>query len=447
MRFESIIVIVVLFIAACHRSSQPESSQTTGIDVAGMDKAVKPGDDFNKYTNGHWLQTTEIPADKASYGSDAELADQTRKQTVDLIQGAAKAGNGSGDSQKVGDFYSSFMDEAAIESKGIAPLKPQLDAIAAIKDKTALSRFIGGTLRADVDPLNNTNFQTLNLFGVWITQSLTNPDQSVPYLLQGGLGMPDREYYVADKPDMVDMRKHYQAHIAAMLKLAGLADSDARAARIFDLETKIARGHATRVESEDVHAAQTWKREELETRAPGINWSELLTSAGLNDAPTFIAWHPKAIPALSALVAREPLNAWQDWLSFHAIEHAANFLPKAFVDEHFAFFGKTLNGIPELRPRWQRGVDFTSDALGEVVGKMYVERYFPPESKAKVQELAAALVKAFGARIDSLTWMSPQTKTKAKEKLATLKVGVGYPDKWIDYSALQVSKDDALGNE
>jgi predicted metalloendopeptidase len=196
-----------------------------------------------------------------------------------------------------------------------------------------------------------------------------------------------------------------------------------------------------------VHAAQTWKREELETRAPGINWRELLTAAGLNDAPTFIAWHPKAIPALSALVAHEPLNAWQDWLSFHAIEHAANFLPKAFVDEHFAFFGKTLNGIPELRPRWQRGVDFTSDALGEVVGKMYVERYFPPESKAKVQELAAALVQAFGARIDSLTWMSPQTKTKAKEKLATLKVGVGYPDKWIDYSALQVSKDDPLGNE
>jgi putative endopeptidase len=413
-----------------------------------MDKSVKPGDGFNNYVNGGWLKATEIPADKASYGIDAKLADETRKRTVDLIQGAANhAGDSSGDAQKVGDFYSSFMDEATIEAKGLEPLKAQLDTIAAINDKHSLARIIGSTLRSDVDPLNDTNFQTGNLFGVWISQGLQDPDHSTPYLLQGGLGMPDREFYLSDDPRMADLRKQYRTHVSAMLKVAGFTDADARASRVFDLETKIAGVHATRVESEDVHNAVMWKREELATKAPGLDWPALLDAAQLKDPPNFIIWHPKAVTGLSALVASQPLNAWQDWLVFHTIEQASNFLPKAFVDEHFAFYGKALNGIPELRPRWQRGVDFTSNALGDVVGKMYVDHYFPPESKAKVKGMVADLIQAFGTRIDSLTWMSPQTKTKAKEKLATLRIGVGYPDKWQDYSSLQITKGDALGNE
>jgi predicted metalloendopeptidase len=444
-----VLAIVLVFLSACNRSTPGSgSSAIPGVDLAGMDGSVRPGDDFNEYTNGGWLKATEIPPDKASYGLGAILADETRKQTVDLIQGAAnQTDKASADAQKVGDFYACFMDEPTIESKGLSPLKPKLDTIAGIKDKKSLSRIIGGTLRADVDPLNDTNFQTGNLFGVWISQGLTDPDRSFPYLLQGGLGMPDREYYIANTPQMAELRKQYQAHIAAVLKLAGFPDADARAARVFALESKIAGVHATRVESEDVHSAVTWKRDELATKAPGLDWPALLAAAELKDAPTFIIWHPRAITGLSALVASEPLNAWQDWLAFQTLEHASNFLPKAFVEEHFAFVGKALNGIPELRPRWQRGVDFTSAALGEAVGKLYVERYFPPESKAKVQALASDLIKAFGTRIDSLTWMSPETKTKAKEKLATLRVGVGYPDKWLDYSALKVAKDDALGNE
>ncbi len=186
---------------------------------------------------------------------------------------------------------------------------------------------------------------------------------------------------------------------------------------------------------------------ELAAKAPGLDWPALLDAAGLKDAPVFIVWHPKAIPGLSALAATEPLDAWKDWLAFHAIEDAANFLPKAFVDEHFSFYGKALSGIPELRPRWQRGMDFTSAALGEAVGKLYVERYFPAATKAKVQAMVGDLVKAFAKRIDALTWMSPETKAKAKQKLATLKVGVGYPDRWQDYSGLEVVKGDALGNE
>jgi len=428
---------------AC-RKAQPLAA---GIDVAGMDRSVAPGDDFNAYTNGGWIKATPIPADKASYGIFAMLADETRKRLLTLIQESANSGSSaSEDRRKVGEYYASFMDEAGIEQKGIAPLKPELDAVAAIADRHALARALGGQLRADVDPLNNTNFETGNLFGVWVTQGLTDPSHSYPYLLQGGLGMPDRDYYLSAAPQMAGLRKAYQAHIAAMFKLAGSGNPAERAGRVFALETKMARVHATRVESEDVRAAVSWQRGELAGKAPGLDWEALLEAAGLKDAPVVIVWHPKAIPGLAALAVAEPLEEWKDWLAYHAIERAANFLPKAFVDERFSFVGKALSGIPELRPRWQRGMDFTSAALGEAVGKLYVERYFPATTKAKVQAMVDDLVKAFAKRIDALTWMAPETKARAKQKLSTLRVGVGYPDRWQDYSGLEIVKGDALGN-
>jgi putative endopeptidase len=440
------VILAAALVVETACTKKPEVS--AGIDLAGMDTSIAPGDDFNAYTNGGWIKTTPIPADKSSYGAGAILADEVRKRTQALIQEPANKGSAANDdARKIGDFYSSYMDEAAIESKGITPLKPQLDGIAAIADRHGLARMLGGQLRADVDPLNNTNFETGNLFGVWITQGLTDPTHSVPYLLQGGLGMPDRDYYLSTTPHMVELRKQYQAHIAAIFKLAGFADQDARASRVFALETAIAKVHATRVESEDVHPAVSWKREELAVKAPGLDWPALLDAAALSDAPVLIVWHPKAVSGLSGLVAKEPLDMWKDWLVFHAIEKAASFLPKAFVDEDFQFYGKALNGTPELRPRWQRGVDFTNEALGEVVGKLYVERYFPAETKAKVQAMVDNLVKAFGTRIDSLSWMSPETKVKAKQKLGTLKVGVGYPDRWQNYSRLEIVKGDPLGNE
>jgi predicted metalloendopeptidase len=428
---------------ACRKAPTP----VAGIDLAGMDKSVAPGDDFNAYANGGWIKATPIPADKSSYGIFTMLADETRKRLLALIQESAKAGSAEGEkTRKIGDFYSSFMDEAAIESKGIGPLKPQLDAIAAIADRRALARALGEQLRADVDPLNDTNFETGNLFGVWIAQGLTDPSHYYPYLLQGGLGMPDRDYYLSTTAHMAELRQQYQAHIMTMFKLAGFADPSARARRVFELETKMARAHATRVESEDVHMAVSWERGELAVRAPGLDWPALLEAAGLQDASVLIIWHPKAVPGLSALAATEPLEAWKDWLALHAIERASGFLPKAFVDERFSFYGKTLSGIPELRPRWQRGMDYTSAALGEAVGKLYVQRYFPAATKAKAQAMVGDLVRAFAKMIDALTWMSPATKTKAKQKLDTLKVGVGYPDRWQDYARLEVVKGDALGN-
>jgi putative endopeptidase len=439
-------IVALLFAASfpCATKAQPLAS---GIDPNGMDTSIAPGDDFNAYANGGWIKATPIPPDKAKYGATAILADETRQRLRDLIQNAAKAGSpASGNAKMVGDFYASFMDESGIEAKGLAPLKPQLDAIAAIANRTDLARVIGGQLRTDVDPLNNTHYQTSNLFGVWITQGLTDPTHNYPYLLQGGLGMPDRDYYLSGTPQMAALRKQYQAHIEAMFRLAGYSNAAVRAARVFALQTAMARVHATRTESEDVHTPVLWSRDELPAKAPGLDWPVLLDAAGLKQAPAIIIWHPHAIPGLSALVAKEPLDTWKDWLVLHSIEHDANFLPKAFVEERFNFYDRALTGVPELRPRWQRGIDFTSGALGEAVGQIYAAKYFPPEAKAKVQTMVGDLIKAFGKQIDALTWMSPATKVKAKQKLETLKVGVGYPDQWEDYSSLHVAKDDAVGN-
>jgi len=435
-------IVLAAALAACGTKAP-----ISGIDVQGMDKSVAPGDDFNAYANGGWAKATPIPADKPAYGIFTMLADQTRQRLLDLLQNSAKAGAGaSGDTRKIGDYYSTYMDEAGIEQKGMAPLKAELDAIAAVADRHALARAVGGQLRADVDALNDTNFDTPNLFGIWVTQGLTDPTHTYPYVLQGGLGMPDRDYYLSPSAHMADLRKQYQAHIEAMFQLAGFDDPAGRAARVFGIETKIAQVHATRVESEDVHTPVSWTRAELIAKAPGLDWPVLLEASGLQDAPVLIVWHPKAIPGLSALAASEPLDAWKDWLAYHTVERASPLLPKAFVDAHFQFYGKALSGTPEQRPRWQRAMDSTSFALGEAVGKLYVERYFPAATKAKVQAMVADLVKAFGKRIDALTWMSPETKVKAKQKLQTLKVGVGYPDKWQDYSGLEVVKGDALGN-
>jgi putative endopeptidase len=439
-----LIIGICVWAAGC---GTPSPTLKSGIDVAGMDKSVAPGEDFNAYANGGWMKATPIPADKAEVGNWDNLQDSIREHLRTLIEQPNADSKAAPEAQKAADFYASYMDEAAIAAKGTSPLKTELDTIAAIKSRQDLARAIGARLRADVDPLNSTNFETGNLFGVWVAQGIEDPSHYYPYLLQGGLGMPDRDYYVAATPQMVDMRNQYLTHVGAMMRLAGFSDSEARASRVFALETKMAGVHATRVESADVHNAVSWRREELGVKAPGLDWAALLDAAGLKDAPAFMIWHPTAVTGLSALVAKEPVETWKDWLALHLVEDSANFLPKAFVEERFQFRGKALNGISSMRPRWKRGVDFTSEALGEALGKVYSERYFPAASKAKVQGLVNDLTKAFAKRIDALSWMSPETKAKAQRKLQTLKVGVGYPDRWADYSGLSVIKGDAFGNE
>ncbi|MBS0591650.1 MAG: M13 family metallopeptidase, partial [Proteobacteria bacterium] len=419
-----------------------------GVDLAGINHAVKPGDDFFDYANGAWIKTNEIPADRSSWGAWGVLAERNNQRVRDLIEGAAtaKAADGA-DAQKVGDFYASYMDEAGIEAKGLTPLKPDLDRIAAIEDKAALAKYLGTTLRDDVDALNATNFYTDNIFGAWITQALDDPDRNVPYLLQGGLGMPDRDYYVSDSPKMADLRTKYRAHIAALLKLAKIVDADAKAARIFALEMKIAKAHAPRVDSEDVHKANNpWKRADFASKAPGLDWNAYFKAAGLQAQNDFYVWQPGAIAGIAALVGSESIETWKDYLALRLIDRNSPILPKVFVEENFAFYGTALSGTPQIRDRWKRAVAATNGSLGEIVGKLYVEKYFPPESKAKIEAMVDDLIKAYHARIEKLAWMSPQTKEKALAKLATLKVGVGYPDKWQDYSSLKIVLGDAYGN-
>jgi len=417
--------------------------------LAGMDRTVLPGVDFNEYANGGWLQAAEIPPDRSSTSVGRELVELTDRRTADLIREvAASAAPAGSDARKVADFYDSFMDQARIEARGLTVLKPQLQRIAAISDRAALARYLGSTLRADVDILNATSLHTDNVLGLWVAQDLDDPSRYAPFLLQGGLGMPDRDYYLVDSPSMDEIRSHYRAHIAAEFKLAGIASATRQAELVYALELKIARTHLSRADTEDVKRGDNhWSRAQLQASAPGLDWNAFLAAAGLPRQQQFIAWQPGALTGLAALVASEPLASWKAYLRYHAIEHNARFLTAALVDENFAFYGKALQGTPQLRERWKRAVSFTSAALGDPVGKLYVERYFSPADKAAIDDLVQHLVAAFAIRIDQLAWMAPETKVEAKAKLAALKVGVGYPDHWRDYAALQVVPGDAYGNQ
>jgi endothelin-converting enzyme/putative endopeptidase len=422
--------------------------ETHGIVVGNMDRAAKPGDNFFEHANGDWIKRTEIPPDRARIGVFSTLADLSDKRTAALIEEAAKGKmSNTSSGRKIADLYNSYMDEATIEAKGLSPLRPHLDAIAAIKNKAELATALGESLRADVDALNNTNFHTPHLFGLWVAPGFNDSEHYTAYLLQGGLQLPDREYYLSDSARMRDIRSKYQVHVSAMLKLAGFTDTDARAERIVQLEHAIAEKHLSLAENDDIHKANnTWKQADFAAKAPGLDWTAYFKGAGLNQQASFIVWQPTAFAGESALVASVPLDSWKDWLAYHLIEAYATVLPKALVEERFAFFGKVLQGTTEQRPRWQRGGVLVNFLLGDDVGQIYAQRYFSPQAKAQVQAMVAAIIASFRQRIEALPWMDPSTKAEAQAKLNTLYVGVGYPETWIDYSAYEVKADDIFGN-
>lgn len=365
-----------------------------------------------------------------------------------MIEEIAKSNPPAGSgARKVADLYNSYMDEAAIEAKGLAPLRPHLEAIAAIHDKRELARVLGETLRADVDALNNTNFHTPNLFGLWVAPGFNDSEHYKAYVMQGGLQLPDREYYLGDSENMRNVRTQYQSHISTILKLAGFTDTDARATRILELEHAIAQTHRSLADNEDIHKANnTWTQADFSAKAPGLDWAEYFRGAGISHVESFIVWQPEAFKGESASVTSTPLDTWKDWLSFHLIEAYAGVLPKAMADERFAFFGEVLSGTTQQRPRWQRGVFVVDGLLGDAVGQVYAQRYFSPEAKAQAQAMVANLIAAFRKRIEALSWMDPATKAEAQAKLSTLYVGVGYPETWHDYSTFEVKADDIFGN-
>jgi putative endopeptidase len=427
--------------------AQPARQGGVGVDVAGIDKAVQPGDGFDLYANGGWRSRTEIPADRASIGSFLTAAELVERRNIEIIAGAGQGNPAAGsDARRIADYYAAYLDRAAIDRQGAAPLQPALARIQAIASRSDLSAALGASMRADVDPLNATSFGTENLFGVFVAQGLQQPDRNMAYLLQGGLGLPDRDYYLSEAPAMVRVRDGYRAYIGQMLTLMGLPEAEARAGRIFDLETRIARAHAEAVAAQDPHAVQTWRRAEFASRAPGIDWDAFFTAARLGGQDEIVAWHAEPVRGLAALVASEPLDVWKDWLAFHTANRFAAVLPQAYDDLRFGFYGRILSGQQQQRPRERRALQATSGALSDAVGKIYVERHFPASAKADIETMVHGIVEAFDRRLVGLPWMAPATLAEARRKVETVTVGIGYPAHWRDYASLEIRPGDAFGN-
>ena len=434
----TVITLVVLSIAA----ARPATKNPIADD---MDYSIKPGDDFYRYANGGWLKGNPPPVGQSSYDMRTILAEKTSQQVRDLVQNAASARATKGSVvQKVGDYYASFLDQDGIEVKGLSPLADEMVRIAAITDKTSLSTYLGTTLNSEVEGLTaNAD----HVFGIWINQGFEDSDHNLPHIWQGGLGMPDRDDYLESSAMMAELRNQYQAHIKRALTLIGDAYPESKAARILSLEIRIAQAFAPDSDAADVFKQNNpWKRADFGTKAPGLDWEAYFQSAGLTDQREFIVWQPSAVIGVSALVRGESIDVWKDYLRFHLVEHYASVLPKAVAAEHFAFYGTILSGAQQMPDRSKEAIAATNGALGQAVGQLYTERYFPPEAKARAQAMANDLITAYRGRISNLTWMSAQTKQKALAKLAALQVIVGYPDVWMDYSSLDVMRGDAFGN-
>ena len=445
-----VILASALALSACNsrEGEMARQGSAVGVDLAAMDKSAVPGDDFFSYANGSWVKNTEMPADRSSIGAFFTARQEVERQNLDLINSLVKANPDAGTNEgRIATFYKAYLDQAAIDRAGMAPIKADLDRFAAIQDKQQLSEVLGSQVRADVDPFNATDFNTENLLGIFVTQGLATPGEVLPYIMQGGLGLPDREYYLSPDKEMADIRAAYRPYIQQILTLAGVGEAGARAQRIYDLEMKIARVHATREEANDyAKAATVWTRADLEKNAPGLDWGRFLNAAQLGNQPKFDAYEANAIRGLSSLVASEPLDTWKDWLIFHQINSHSSVLPSAIDKANFAFYGTKLNGQPQQLARDKQALAAVNAYLGDAMGKAYADKYFSASAKSQVQQMVANIKAAFAARVKALGWMAPSTKAEALKKVENIEVGIGYPDSWRDYGSLQLGNG-AYANE
>ena len=404
---------------------------TYGFDEAGMDRSVAPGENFYLFANGTWAKNTPIPADKSNYGMFTLLDDLSKERTRVIIEEAARdLGN------KIGQAYASFLDEAAVEAKGLAPLQPWLNEIKSLGAKKDYPALIAKADRMSIS----------HPFPSFIGLDDKVNTQYAFTLFQGGLGMPDRDYYLEQDERMKGIRAKYLQHLTNVLTLAGEANAAARARAILDFETRIAKVHWTQIDSRD--ATKTYNKmtvTDLQKRAPGFDFRTLLTGLGINTTDLLVA-QPSAITGIANLISKAPLGVLKDQLLIRSIDGYAAYLPSAFDKESFAFYGTTLSGTPEQEARWKRAVNFTVGALSDQVSQLYVNKHFPPETKAAADELVRNVIAAMGRRIDQLTWMQPQTKARARAKLANFTTKIGYPSQWRDYSALEIRPDDLVGN-
>jgi putative endopeptidase len=411
-----------------------------------VDTNVKPGDDFFAYANGSWLKATAIPPGKERWGARDEISGLTRQRVAKLLDDARNAQPGS-IARKVADFRGAYMDEVAIEAMGLAPVKPLLEAIDRVQDKAALTRLLGSEVRADVDPMNYGVYNSSNLLGLSVEWSNHGEKNYVAFLLQGGLGLQDREQYLSAEPRKQKLRARHQTYIGRMLALAGFDRARQRAEAVIGLETAIARSHASAEASANVHNADNlWTRSDFSREAPGMDWSVFFDAAGLGKQESFVAWQPSAVKGVAALVASQPLEMWKDYVRFHILDQNADVLPRAFAEQAQAMHESAATGPSQQSTRAQRALDATQSSLSELLGRMYAERYFPAEQKARVRAIVANVTAAFVQRLEGAKWMSPTTKATALAKLRTLYVGVGFPEQWQDYSDLVVDPRDPLGN-
>jgi putative endopeptidase len=404
---------------------------TFGFDTAGMDPAVAPGDNFYDYANGGWMKATAIPADKADYGMFTVLDDLSKQRTQEILKAEL-----TNPASRIGNAYASYLDLATVEARGLAPIRPWLGQIKALSDKAGYAALVGQAARNGVG----------GPFRFRVGQDDKDPETYVINLSQGGLGLPDRDYYLMDSARMAETRTKYVAHLARLFDLAGEANGMARAQAVMALETQIAKGHWTRIDSRD--ADKTYNKmtlAQLASAAPGFDFAAMFKAVGLAPEYVLVA-QPSAFTAEASLIAGADLGVLKDMLLLRSLDGFASYLPEAIAKESFAFNGTTLNGTPEREERWRRAVSFTSGILGEDVGKIYVAKYFPPETKQAADTLVHNIIDAMGTRIDKLDWMAAQTKAKAHEKLAAFTPKIGYPTRWRDYSGLDIRRDDLFGN-
>jgi predicted metalloendopeptidase len=414
-------------------------TRALGVERKHIDTTVRPQDDFYAYVNGNWLKTTQIPADRARYGTFIELAEKSEAALRAIIEetAAVKERPAGSDAQKVGDLYQSFMDTQRIESLGLEPVRPELQRVAGVKSTDALPELFAELLRH--------GYQAP--FNVYVAQDARQSTRYILYATQSGLGLPDRDYYSKTEQRFVEMRAAYVAYIEKLLTLAGEKDAPAAAKAILALETALAEKSWDRARSRDREATYNFKSvAELEQLTPGFSWARFLKAAGAEKTPGVIVRQPDYLQAMAAQLKATPLPVLKQYLTFKVLDGAAPLLSSAFEQAHFSFRGKTLQGLQEIRPRWKRGVAAVEDSLGEMVGRMYVERHFSPDSKRRMQELVANLRVAFQQGIEQLEWMSPATKAQAQAKLSKFNVKIGYPDKWRDYSKLEIVAGDLVGN-
>ncbi len=426
--------------AIAPRTEAPQRVLALGVDTAHMDTSVRPQDDFYRYVNGTWLQTAKIPADKSRYGSFIELRDKSEAALKEIIEEAARAQAEPGSSsQKVGDLYRAFMDTELIEKLGVKPVTADLARVASLKDKKELPALFA--------ELQKIGIATPFVF--YVRQDAKQADRYIAYVSQSGLGLPDRDYYFKTEPRFVEVRAAYGDYIARLLELGGRKPEDARAAakRIIAFETALAEKHWDRAKNRDREATYNLRSlDALESAAPGFSFARFLETAGAGETPGVIVRQPDYFTAMGKLLQSTPLSTLKEYLSFKVLDGTAPYLSSAFEQGHFEFRGKTLQGQEEIRPRWKRAVSAVESSLGEIVGKLYVEQHFKPEAKARMEQLVENLRRAFRQGIDELEWMSPETKAQAREKLAKFNVKIGYPEKWRDYSALEVEPGSLVAN-